>query len=223
MGNRGRFGKNGDMKRVGRLGSAKAIPQFPSRPEIPPSEGKTSVVGSAKPQVPIRVRPTEAGDVDFLAQLSRKVFHIYGSYEDFISHWFQSGKTITLIAMVDKKPVGFAMIGHLFNKGSREYFSELMAIAVEPKRQGLGIGQRLLRDIEKKAAEHKVRSLFLHTATKNLPAQKLFTKHGYHPVGIKRRFYPSGQDAVLMSKEIDLKVGEKLDNRIKEKEKRKTR
>jgi ribosomal protein S18 acetylase RimI-like enzyme len=47
----------------------------------------------------------------------------------------------------------------------------------------------------------------LHTAEENLSAQKLFLKNGYHPWGMEQGFYPAGQDALLMSKEIGEKVG----------------
>jgi ribosomal-protein-alanine N-acetyltransferase len=82
--------------------------------------------------------------------------------------------------------------------------SELLAIAVEPDRQHMGIGQMLLDEIEKKAASLGEKRLFLHTATENVAAQKLFIKNAYRPQETKRNFYPKGQDALMMVKEIDI-------------------
>jgi ribosomal protein S18 acetylase RimI-like enzyme len=150
-----------------------------------------------------KIRLAKTSDADFIAQLSRNVFRIYGPYEDAVSQWFESDLTKTLMALVDGKYVGFATIGHLDDDRNLGPVSELLAIAVEPGKQRMGIGERLLMEIERKAAELKVKRLFLHTARENLSAQKLFTGNGYHPWGLKRNFYPAGQDAVLMSKEID--------------------
>ena len=103
---------------------------------------------------------------------------------------------------MDSKPAGFAMIGHLSHEKTIPQVSELLAIAVEQETRRVGIGGTLIREIERKAAELDVRRLFLHTATENLSARRLFTKNGYRPSEIKTRFYPEGQDALMMSKEI---------------------
>ena len=98
------------------------------------------------------------------------------------------------------------MIGNLYYNRKEEYFSELLAIAIEPERQKRGIGEMLIRGIERKAIELNANRLFLHTATENLSARKLFTKNGYRRWGIEKNFYPAGQDAVVMVKEIDRKA-----------------
>jgi ribosomal-protein-alanine N-acetyltransferase len=68
--------------------------------------------------------------------------------------------------------------------------------------QGKGVGDMLIKELERKAAELNIKRLFLHTATGNIKARRLFTRNGYRPWEIKRIFYPEGQDAVVMSKEI---------------------
>jgi ribosomal protein S18 acetylase RimI-like enzyme len=84
-----------------------------------------------------------------------------------------------------------------------ESVCELLAIAVEPDRQQQGIGARLLQEMEKETKELGEGSLVLHTAVENLFAQKLFSKAGYEPCGIKQSFYPAGQDALMMVKDIE--------------------
>ena len=149
-----------------------------------------------------KIRFAKASDSGFIAELSRRVFQIYGPYGDTVSQWFESGTTLTLMVLIDGKNIGFAMIGNLSNDTDLGQVSELLAIAVEPERQRMGMGEILLKEIERRAIDLKVRRLFLHTAKENISAQRLFTRNGYHPWGIKRKFYPAGQDAVVMSKEI---------------------
>jgi ribosomal protein S18 acetylase RimI-like enzyme len=119
-----------------------------------------------------------------------------------VSQWFASGMTRTRIAVVDGSPAGFAMVGRWMREESDESVCELLAIAVEPDRQQQGIGARLLQEMEKETEQLGEGSLVLHTAVENLFAQKLFSKAGYAPWRIKQRFYPAGQDALMMVKDI---------------------
>jgi ribosomal-protein-alanine N-acetyltransferase len=93
------------------------------------------------------------------------------------------------------------MLRHGARPGS-SYASEIMAIGVEPAWQQRGIGVTLLREMEREAKRVGINILFLHTAEGNLPAQKLFIKMGFSLLKRKKRFYPEGQDAVLMFKSI---------------------
>jgi ribosomal-protein-alanine N-acetyltransferase len=148
------------------------------------------------------VRRANLSDIGFIGQLSGKVFNVYGPYRSLVPQWFESGSTITLIAVQQGRPVGFAMMGHLFEGHQEENRCELLAIAVQPGAQRLGIGRMLLQRIEEEADRLGEPILFLHTATENLPAQELFKKHGFRPLLLKKRFYPAGQDAVMMIKAV---------------------
>jgi len=120
-----------------------------------------------------------------------------------ISQWFDSEMTKTIVALENKKPVGFAMLGPPSKAHLGHYGAEILAIAVAPAKQNMGIGQRLIKEIEAKAAELNVKTIFLHTSTENLPARKLFVRNSYQALGIEKTFYPAGQDALVMSKDIN--------------------
>jgi ribosomal protein S18 acetylase RimI-like enzyme len=202
MGNRGRFGKYGETKRLNRLRQTRTKAFFqkgigPERFEQSPPLSRT-----IDKRASVRVRLAKATEAGFITQLSRKAFNVYGPYEGVISRWFESKGTVTLVAFLRGRPVGFAMIGQLCEAGTLERVSVLLAIAVEPDKQRRGIGRMLLKEAERKAAEQKMARLCLHTAKENLSARRLFTANGYHPLGIERNFYPAGQDALVMFKEI---------------------
>ena len=203
MGNRGRFGKYSEIKRLSRLlhSRKQAVPPLRSDMKSPKSRASMKISATQKPQVSIR--PAKDSDASFIGRLSGKVFSIYGpSYEETVPRWLELEMTHTIMADIQGSPAGFAILGQLSSRYDQTRVSELLAIAVEPMKQGLGVGQRLLREIEGKAVELDIRRIFLHTATSNLSARKLFAKKGYSPWQIKRQFYPAGQDAVVMSKEI---------------------
>jgi ribosomal protein S18 acetylase RimI-like enzyme len=202
MGKSGRFGKYGETKRLERLRQSgiRSRLSYGSDAKIP--RRQSSFRGSPPQKTRAKTRLGKETDKDFIVHLSRKVFNIYGPYDDIVSEWLGSERTVTLIAALKGKPVGFAMMGCLFSEAAREQVYELLAIAVEPQRQRMGVGQMLMKDIEKKAIELGIKRLFLHTAEENRPAQSLFIRNGYRSWGIKKHFYPEGQDAVMMSKEI---------------------
>jgi ribosomal protein S18 acetylase RimI-like enzyme len=109
---------------------------------------------------------------------------------------------MTHISVAEGGPAGFVMIGALPGGAEGETHAEVLAIAITPEFQRRGIGSELLQFAQRKVEEMGEQRLFLHTAKENLVAQKLFLRHGYRPVGTKRGFYPSGQDALMMVKEL---------------------
>ncbi len=202
MGHRGRFGKYGEIKRLNRLRRARRSPPFFHGQGARPSAHGPSLKASDAKKIPVKIRPARSSDSRYIVQLSERVFRIYGPYERIISSWLESGMTVTLVALMNRKPAGFVMISHLPPETHPQQVSELLAIAVAPKKQGMGIGKMLLKEVEIKAAQVGIKELFLHTAEENLAAQNLFAKNGYVSWGINEGFYPAGQNALIMSKEI---------------------
>ena len=152
---------------------------------------------------PVILRFARLSDNGFIGRLSREVFTAYGPYDDILSGWFKSDKRITtIIASQDRKRIGFAMLGDPYNRDELQDVSELLGIAVEPEKQGKGIGGLLLSAIERASVSLEIKCVFLHTAVDNLSARKLYERNGYRTLEIKRNFYPEGQDAIVMYKNI---------------------
>lgn len=150
----------------------------------------------------LKIHQAEPTDSHFMIKLSGEVFHIYGPYERIIESWLESGVVECLIGSIQKRSVAFAMMSNLPNEVNPAHVSELLAIAVVPERQGTGIGGILLKEMEKKASTLSIQGLFLHTAIDNEAAQRLFKKNRYQVQGTKRSYYPAGQDAIFMSKQL---------------------
>jgi len=155
---------------------------------------------SSKTQV--TTRPARQSEVDYIQYLSKKVFHQYGPYEIMLPRWFEAVITVTVLALMGKKPVGFAMFTQPVKTWVFPRACELLAIAVEPERQGHGTGNLLLSEIERMAKELGIEKMVLHTGVENMPGQELFRKHGFAPYEIKKNFYPEGQDALVMYKNL---------------------
>jgi [ribosomal protein S18]-alanine N-acetyltransferase len=78
------------------------------------------------------------------------------------------------------------------------------SIAVEPGRQGTGLGKVLLLDLVDTALGRGSRHLTLEVRVGNEPAIALYRKFGMAPVGVRRGYYAAGDDALIMwARDID--------------------
>ena len=200
MGKRGRFGKYGEIKRISRLRKARAGPHYTPEGETKATRWVTFQKKKKPERSQITIKAAQGSDVEFIHSLSKKVFSVYGPYEDMLARRFDADITVTLMALMEARPVGFAMLGRHRRERDSHQIAELLAIAVEPVKQKSGIGDSLIREIIRKVEELRIKIVVLHTALKNMPAQRLFKKHGFTASEIKKGFYPQGQDALLMYK-----------------------
>jgi ribosomal protein S18 acetylase RimI-like enzyme len=65
-----------------------------------------------------------------------------------------------------------------------------------------GVGSALLTEAERRMAARAVREVALDTATDNVSAIAFWEKHGYRKQGIRKGYYPHGQDAFAMAKHL---------------------
>ena len=95
-------------------------------------------------------------------------------------------------AWVGNVVVGFA--GQMFIDDE----THVNNIAVHPDRQGQGLGVLLLLDLVHHALERGSRHLTLECRVGNDPALALYGRFGLAPVGVRPRYYESGEDAFVM-------------------------
>lgn len=200
MGNRGRFGKYGDIKRVAKLRAARMHPLAPKGPKRPQVGEPALQKGEWGKGTGILVRPGRKEDAGFVRALSERAFKLYGDYGDVIAQWLESGVAETLMAVRHGRPMGFAMIGKSAELGTQCNRLELLAIAVQERERRKGLGSRLLREIIRLAKNRGADELMLHTGSDNTAAIRLFQKNGFEVVGLRKAFYPRGQDALVMRK-----------------------
>lgn len=75
----------------------------------------------------------------------------------------------------------------------------IVTIAVDPREQGSGIGQRLLLEAYSIAAESELRTIALEVRPSNARALHLYEQFGYTRAGRLRAYYSdNGEDAIVM-------------------------
>jgi ribosomal-protein-alanine N-acetyltransferase len=93
-----------------------------------------------------------------------------------------------------------ALLGYA---GLAAYAAEahVLTLGVATAEQRRGLGGALLRDLLAAAEQSGAREIYLDVRADNPVAQRLYTRHGFVPVGIRRRYYqPSGTDAIVMAR-----------------------
>jgi ribosomal-protein-alanine N-acetyltransferase len=110
--------------------------------------------------------------------------------------WNELAETDTrhyVVALLDGAVVGYAGLAVFGDE------AHVLTIGVTGSVQRGGIGTALLRDLLAVAGPRRV---LLDVRVDNAVAQRLYERHGFVPVGRRRRYYqPSGTDAVVMARE----------------------
>jgi ribosomal-protein-alanine N-acetyltransferase len=79
--------------------------------------------------------------------------------------------------------------------------AHVLTLGVARAEQRRGLGATLLRDLLVAAERSGAGEIYLDVRADNLVAQRLYAKHGFVPIGVRRRYYqPSGTDAIVMAR-----------------------
>jgi [ribosomal protein S18]-alanine N-acetyltransferase len=99
-----------------------------------------------------------------------------------------------LVAADDGVIAGYA--GMLASGGGQ---ADVLTVGVAHDRWGEGIGAALVEDLLAEAARRGCTEVILEVRVDNDRAQRLYRRHGFDGVGIRRGYYqPSGTDALVM-------------------------
>ena len=104
-----------------------------------------------------------------------------------------------LVALAAEADVGNAVLGYA---GLCDYPDEafVQTLAVAPAAQGQGLGARLLTALLAEADRRGQRTVSLEVRADNATAQRLYARHGFTRMGIRRDYYPGGVDALVLTR-----------------------
>ena len=136
----------------------------------------------------------EANDAD-IAILSRLMTAIRGVPVD-AGEECRRPKTSVLVAAPDGVPTGYLVQQVVAD------VAEIQDIGVAPAFRRRGIARALVMAAMERARAARCREVQLEVASDNVHAQSLYRGVGFACDGVRRRYYPSGADALLMSVRI---------------------
>jgi [ribosomal protein S18]-alanine N-acetyltransferase len=102
-----------------------------------------------------------------------------------------AGSRTWIVAVRDGSVVGFA--GAMYVEDE----AHVMNVAVDPAERRQGIGRALFATLADEATR-RARHLTLEVRTSNVAARQLYRRFGLAPAGVRRRYYPDGEDALVM-------------------------
>lgn len=127
----------------------------------------------------------EICDARAMAKLHAQGFYRGWPLSDFEAYLADRKTTPSYVAIDARRNLcGFAMVR------IAEDESELLTIAVDPKRRGKGLGGALLSAALADLAMSPVRAMFLEVDETNAPAVALYRRFGFVQIGTRKGYYP---------------------------------
>lgn len=147
----------------------------------------------------VRLRELEWADLETLAALEQQLFD--GDAWSVESWWHElAGRPRRdYVVAVDESGgiLGYAGLDLAGETG------DVMTVAVAPETQARGLGHHLLTELLRRAEASGIRSLLLEVRADNAAARKLYERHGFDVISVRRRYYQPGDvDALVMRKLI---------------------
>ena len=151
-----------------------------------------------------RILPGEHGSV---VRLGTRAFAAFGDYSRALARWLRHPSMWTLVAELEGEFAGFCIVYVGYDPLEQCWYGELMAIAVEERFRGMGIGRDLVRAACRLAKAVSsglpVTELRLTVADTNEVALGLFASEGFVEVGCEEGYYDGGQRALRMIKLLE--------------------
>ena len=146
----------------------------------------------------ITYRDANSMDIPVLVSLDKELFPYSpwssGQYREEIS-----APTRRFIVAVDE---GQSVIGYagVFAPGGAE--ADILTVGVISKYRGQGIARELMAGITKWAIDQGSIAMMLEVKTDNAAAISLYESLGYSKLSIRKDYFGSGLDALVMRKEL---------------------
>lgn len=143
------------------------------------------------------IRDMTMDDIEEVAGWEQKIFSDFWTAKSFEESLTHEHAWLIVAQEEDGAISGYASIYHAMDEG------ELENIAVIPNYRRQGIADALLAHIADGLKAMGVHYLYLEVRESNVPAQKLYEKHGFVFSGLRKNFYEHPREhAWVMVREL---------------------
>lgn len=132
-------------------------------------------------------------DVLKIAELEVACFSDPWNYRMFAES-FSSNFSYGVVAEEGGEVVAYALETILFET------AEIQNVAVAEAHRRKGIAEKLMELLEKEAFDRGAENSLLEVRVSNAPAMRMYLKRGYVGVFARKKYYPDGEDALIMKK-----------------------
>ncbi len=153
--------------------------------------------------VELSVRKMRPEDVPAIASLEAECFSEPWSEQAFLDALKQPEALMMTAIGMGNNPMGYCGIYLSADEG------EITNVAVHPDYRKQGIADVILTEVLSEAWKRGAKNIYLEVRESNLPAQKLYEKHGFVSCGIRKKFYRKPTEhAIVMSCDLTRRMNE---------------
>ncbi|MCE7869085.1 ribosomal-protein-alanine N-acetyltransferase [bacterium CPR1] len=140
----------------------------------------------------IVVEPMREGDVASVRRIEGSSFATTWPDEAFLNELKTNRSAHYLVARQGEEVLGYAGVWLVLDE------AHITSIAVDPERRGGGLGKRLLYHLLRSCQALGARWATLEVRVDNEVALKMYRRFGFARIGLRKGYYESGHDAVIM-------------------------
>ena len=141
------------------------------------------------------LRIAQSNDLDSLLFIHKDTIGSSWSKTDFASAIAGKNNKIVFSVVEKEEIIGYIMVGILPPE------AEIINIAIIPNKQRKGYGSKAMELMFLELISRKVKIVFLEVREKST-AVNYYLKNGFEAVGIRKQYYPDGENALRMQKEL---------------------
>jgi ribosomal-protein-alanine N-acetyltransferase len=140
----------------------------------------------------------QASHLDQVLQIERVSFPTPWSRQAFLSELYHNDFAHYYVYLLDGLVVGYAGMWVILDE------AHVTNVAVHPQYRGKQVGEKLLHHLLGEAAARGAGRITLEVRPSNQPAQHLYQKLGFKPVGVRKGYYTdTHEDAIIMWRRLD--------------------
>jgi len=148
----------------------------------------------------LKIEKAKLNDLDVLHRIERECFTSEAFTREHIAYLLESPNAVSLVAKANHEIIGF-IVGIIENYG-RVTVGHVYTVDVAPKHRRIGVGLRLLNELEHIFLEKDVKTSYLEVRMDNKAARELYRKKGYAELEPLENFYAKGRHGLRMKKEL---------------------
>jgi len=141
------------------------------------------------------IRSMTEADLDQVIELEKAIFASPWRRSFFLSD-INRPQGLSIVAEDEGIVLGYAVAW-----GADE--THLANLAVSEDERGKGLGGKLLEEVLAFARRSKAKSIYLEVRVSNTVARKFYAERGFVPTYLRKGYYESGEDAVIMEREVE--------------------
>lgn len=140
------------------------------------------------------IEPLIPDDIETVFEIEQRAHLVPWTRETLLN--CQGERYLNLVIRENRHIIGFAICHYVLDEAT------LFNLAIEPSRQGEGLGKRLLESVIVQLRKQGILTLWLEVRESN-PARHLYETVGFNQVDIRKNYYPTPdgkrENAVVMA------------------------